>query len=80
MRLQYFSQDDGSYLAVEPNSDGDDYRLVIEIERHQRRAIIRWKAFSRYRPIVSFAHLPRVLAVDVPKGARRAALYKYSHS
>ena len=80
MKLQYFAQDDGSYLAVEPNAEGDDYRLVIEIERHQRGAIVRWTAFSSYRPIVSFAHLPRVLAIDVPKGACRAARYKYSHS
>lgn len=78
MKLQYFAQDDGSYLAVERDVDDEDYCLVIEIERVSKSGRHFWEATGSRRPVHSFVDLPRVFAAEIPLNALRAARIKYS--
>lgn len=78
MKLEYFRQDDDTYLAVEPETDHDGCRLVIEVERIQKGKFRSWEAHSSRRPVFSFIELPRIRHADMPNGVARAARIKYS--
>ena len=78
MRLEYYLQDTDSYLAVEPDTDSEDYRLVIEIQRIPINGRHSWEAVGSRRPVHSFSDLPRIYAAEVPLNALRAARIKYS--